>query len=536
MDPVSSELREAEAAIDSYYEANSLVFRQFGEASWYALAYYENLALAEFLGGAGQSIHEAFATTDYIINHIQYPLYWLHRSCPSGGSVPASLDDSLLQSAQDLAEIAHGYEPFVSAYTYASRGVVKLVIKGTRISLSSPFYSDSRYDAYDRLVRNKPLAPDQSKGNIVELIRKNLTVRESTFDYKLSRRFVEKCQRILEPMTGFFFELPNNWEFPRYSIREFRSVARFLTTRGHIHFIAHVEFAMKATHNRGILSSLMLVDIDQLKWEFARYAGVSFDVADALIEDLTYGSRGIRHPDPALQPLIPTSSNQFILMPYLLAYSNFERNLIVLMNRLPSERASYLDLVDHKENLMRDRAMEELTPSEFRFFTGRLPGRSELPDIDLALIKDDEKSVLLLELKWFIEPAEPREVLEKSEEIAKGLRQLELLAQVWRESPSLLIENLRIDSDYRILFAVASQNSIGDEHSQHPDFPVIRFDHLLDRINIEESLRLVIEWLAKRSYLPTEGVDYDVVDVVHKVGDWELEWVAIRSLATDPIA
>ena len=63
-----------------------------------------------------------------------------------------------------------------------------------------------------------------------------------------------------------------------------------------------------------------------------------------------------------------------------------------------------------------------------------------LPDVDLAIISDSEKMCLLLELKWFIDPAEAREIIEKSEEIEKGISQVLQLKQAFGNNHEPLIE------------------------------------------------------------------------------------------------
>jgi hypothetical protein len=70
--------------------------------------------------------------------------------------------------------------------------------------------------------------------------------------------------------------------------------------------------------------------------------------------------------------------------------------------------------------------------------------------IDLAVLDDDAKAGLILEIKWFNEPSEIREVIEKTEEIRKGIKQLgslkerieagdpTVLARLRRSGPALL--------------------------------------------------------------------------------------------------
>jgi len=76
-----------------------------------------------------------------------------------------------------------------------------------------------------------------------------------------------------------------------------------------------------------------------------------------------------------------------------------ERNLCVLLNSIPDEKQTYSVLVDQKEALMREQIAASPGCARYRSITGRIPRRSDLPDIDLALVDDTEKVALLLELK-----------------------------------------------------------------------------------------------------------------------------------------
>ena len=69
----------------------------------------------------------------------------------------------------------------------------------------------------------------------------------------------------------------------------------------------------------------------------------------SILDDLTYGNRGIKHPDPALQPLIKLNSDFYAIVPSIWMCSAAERNLTALLNKLPSEKEIYRKLVSEKE-------------------------------------------------------------------------------------------------------------------------------------------------------------------------------------------
>lgn len=249
-----------------------------------------------------------------------------------------------------------------------------------------------------------------------------------------------------------------------------------------------------------------------------------------MVSDLTYGSAQIDRPDPALQPLIRLNERQYALMPNLLLNSSMERNFTVLLNRFPSGRAAYSAIVEEKEAVMRERMIDAVQIPGIRHFYGKIPGVADLPDIDLALLDDSEKMCVLLELKWFIEPAEPREVIEKSEEIAKGITQLLKLSNALGQDAQPFLETLRVDANYEFAFAVVSENSVGLSFAQDPRIPVVRREHLLRKLNSLRSLKGVCTWLSGREYLPVEGRDYAIVEEIWTIGRWGIRWYGLKPL------
>ena len=179
---------------------------------------------------------------------------------------------------------------------------------------------------------------------------------------------------------------------------------------------------------------------------------------------------------------------------------------------------------------MRKGITTDLSDKGFRFVKGKI---TNLPDIDLAIISDSEKTCLLLELKWFIDPAEALEIINKSKEIKKGVSQVLKLKQAFRYNCQPLLDKLKIDSDYRLEGIVVSANWIGNAEVQSPEVPVIRTDHLIAKLKAADNLQSTIEWLKKRKYLPKEGEHFKIVRRTYTIGKWYLKWYRLKSLSQD---
>lgn len=213
-----------------------------------------------------------------------------------------------------------------------------------------------------------------------------------------------------------------------------------------------------------------------------------------------------------------------------------ERNLSVLLNRLPAERRAYAALSQGREARLRDRLIRELSGLGLRFWNGQISQWRGASDIDLAVISDSERQCLMLELKSFIAPAEPREIMDRSEEIRRGIQQVRDRMTMARDLPRPLHSVLGIDQSCRLAWAVSSENSIGAAYVQHPDVPVVNTGHLIAKLKRCRALPECCRWLESRGYLPVEGVHYKAADVEAKVGNWTLEWYSIEGLQDDYVA
>jgi hypothetical protein len=277
----------------------------------------------------------------------------------------------------------------------------------------------------------------------------------------------------------------------------------------------------------GIKDSVIIVPKDSLEFNMVKYTGVDFSKVTQFIENLTYGARGIKSPDPLTQPFIKINSTQYAISPCLITGNSIERNYTILINKIPEERKNYLNLVSLKEGILRRKIIEGMNSPNFRYFNGDVPALQKCPDIDLAIIFDQKKTVLFLELKWFIAPAETREVLEKGQEIQKGISQLLNIKDAFQKDPIPFFRSLNIDENYHPSFVLVSANFIGEGWDQNKDIPVIQVDHFLRKYKETLDLISLINWLNNRQYLPIENKDYRLERVISTIGEWNVAWNGI---------
>lgn len=531
-DRLTPELRRAEKEIDNHYRSNPLVNLPFARAAWALLAFGEEKMLKE-INPSSTSQYIAAATNN-LVNDLKVPMHWLYHDCGQGGQIPFEYNDEIFRASWDLFDLGTEYSRFVAAYTYASRGWIELELQGSTIQPTENLFNGIEYEAYNRLIKPNESREALSSVNFgkfpMEAIDLALKIHGDRFHCDPNPRMVADTVTAMSPIFDSAFSLPSEWRFSCYSLNDFRKVFEAIVALAIIRVTARQIAIGRGCGALGYADSIYVPTFGELLRRIVIYSGVSESKIQSIFDDLSYGNPDISSPDPALQPLIKLNSEVYAIMPHLWICSAAERNLTVLLNRLPSEKGIYSKLVGEKETLMRKRLTTCLSTKSFRLVEGRVPN---LPDVDLAVIDESEKTCLLLELKWFIYPAEAREIIEKSEEIRKGISQVRQLQNAFADNHQPLLKKLNIDSNYRIAGIVVSQNWIGHATAQSYDIPVIQADHLIAKLKDTKDLGSVIEWLKARKYLPEEGKHFKVHRIPATIGKWTLKWYGIEALIKD---
>ncbi len=529
-DNVSPELRKAEKEIDDYYKSNPLLKLPFASAAWYLLSSAEEYMLNEQMGGVSrvQDIHNL--CSDFI-TEIEHSMSWLYHAGEQNGQIPFVRDNDLYKASKDLFELSQKYDWFIFAFTSASgkERVLDLELQGTTIQPTGDFFASIEYEAYNILIdprESEEALPFLNREYFpINAIKEYLKIEGNRFHYTLEPKMVADMKTYLQPLFNRMFILPSCWEFSRYTLGEFRKVFEVICAIAHIHWKAHKMAVKQGVIHKGYVDSLYMMTYGKLIRTVARYSGMSPIEVQSVIDDLTYGKSGITSPVPALQPIIKLNHKHYAIVPNIWISSAAERNFISLVNRLPSEKGIYEKYVNEKEDLMKKRIKTQLSDSGFKTYSGNI---ANLTDIDLAIVSHSEKACLLLELKWFIAPTTAQERINKSKEIKDGIAQVLKLRQMALDNYEPLLKRLNIDSSYRLEGVVVSENWIGYGNVQLPEVPVIRANHLIEKLKTTDSLRSTMDWLKERKYLPEEGEHFTVSRPKTRIGNWCLKWYAIQ--------
>ncbi|WP_425085899.1 hypothetical protein PGT05_012485 [Yersinia enterocolitica] len=216
-------------------------------------------------------------------------------------------------------------------------------------------------------------------------------------------------------------DMPDEWVFPWGDINDFRLYYRALSSICIYHlYCLWINGCVRHLKGAGVEQRVLDIPEDQLVAIIKKMTNLSEDIILKTTQYLTYGFK-TKNPDPALQPLFKSPLGYFLPI-HLILSSNYERNALSLhlrVNRITFDKTSYLF-----EKRMTDSFVSEIN-SLFPFITNfHLPNKSG-GEIDVAILDEGSKTILLCELKWTLTPADQNEILQRQDESLRKISQAE---------------------------------------------------------------------------------------------------------------
>lgn len=525
---VSKEIEQIEKSIDSSFGDNRLKEEGYAQAVWTLLSVTEEFFFKILQTSSDEEMH---IFVDTMLNDLTHPLRVCHKdSQRDSKGIQFKFIDDHYKLAMDWLKSANDYNSFCTIFPLWHRGEIEILVDGNELKVSSIPSLKKEYEVYNRLVR-KEGKPEKSKRlsfpeTLKDLVLANTTHKKDGFKVNFNPRLVSQLVTSLSSHFSLRYSLPEDWKFHEFSLGEYRLIFTTLQSMLWAYLIARITFA-HSMPNLGYRSSVWVVENEELLARLKRYTSINIETIGKIVDLITFGSNGIREPDIAIQPLINLKNGFYALSPFIWLNTSPERNLCVLLNQIPEQQEIYSRLKNEKESLLKGEIKQFFSSSNLSFAEGELDGTN----LDIAIIDHSEKSCLCLELKWFIEPAEIREINKRTQELKTGVAQAKKLKALYELEDEKFTKNiLEIDSDYSFLVAVASQNWIGHSDAQDSDVPIIKLWPLMHKIKELGSLNKVIKWLSKKEYLPKKGIDFDIRLVDLSCGEWKAKWYGIKPL------
>lgn len=518
------DLEAVEQEIDAAFANNPLKRVPWTQSVWTLLSVIEdhhfNIMVVHPLPE-----QQASAYVDGLINAMTHPLRVLHAESPRS---PTDLAQKLVSAhygyASEWLNAAYDYNHFCSIFPLYRAKEINLTVNGDQIKPTDWSKTDLSYETYDRLVGKRDPETDVRAdiNAIVPFLTPRIHISDGRYAVDFTPDLLKALDRHIAPAFRGRHVLPDDWQFSRFSLAQYRMIFVSLQAMLVAWFVAR-QLVVSELPALAYESSVWTPSKDVLAAMLAASTGLSDQIVRNVLEYLTFGAVGVRHPDAAIQPLFDLGNGHYGIAPFLLIHVHAERNLSVLLNQVAADRKLYADVVIEKEHRLRSETILSLKAMGLNFKHGNVDGT----DIDLAIIDCAEKICLCIELKWFIEPAEIREVLLRSEELEKGVSQAKLLNALFVAKDARLFGLLGITDEYQFQAMVGSVTSVGRPGVQDPQIPITKLWHVVYKLKETRSLRMVVQWLRLRAYLPVRDRDFKVKVVLIRVGKWKSWWYGI---------
>ncbi|MFB3947131.1 hypothetical protein ACE1V3_09970 [Aeromonas veronii bv. sobria] len=523
------DIKEIENEIDIAFEDNNIKSLSYSQAIWEILSCLEEKHYQ--LLTSDISSYEQSAAVDNMINLITHPLRVCFKNCTRRNfALNSNYSKQNSNDACDWYSKAYDYNHFCSIFPLVHRKKLSLFIKEHEINTDKDLSNGVPYEAYNRFLYKTGESIDRQVHVDVEQIinaSQNYVFQLNgkiaiAWNAKLSKKIIH----IFNKSQSHRYHLPDTWKFTHFSLGEFKKVAVAITA---LSYTRSVFTTIKANTlpNYGYQSRVWVISKEELTKILVDALDFNEIKIKNILEYLTFGAKGIQYPDAATQPLFDLEDNNYAISPFLFINSDIERNICALLNQIVDDKQIYSRLVDEKQHVLYAEIKNELSSFGFRCESGKV----ENTDLDLAIIDDENKFVLTVELKWFIEPAEIREVIERAKEIEKGIKQAEKIKSLLTSNDfHIQKELLKIDDTYKHYSIVGSFNWAGPDWIQSKKIPVIKIGHLMELIRKNKNLHDISTDLNNRKYLPVLGDDYEVVHFKINSGNWYCDWYGLKSL------
>ncbi|HLP87328.1 MAG TPA: hypothetical protein VK184_01825 [Nostocaceae cyanobacterium] len=522
-------IEKAEQEIDSAFSSNKLKDIGYTQAIWTLLSVVEDHHLKiRVLDRLPDEQLQAY--TDSLINWLSYPLrICFKESVKNSKKLTKKLINDHYGLAQDWIEISKQYWNFCLMFSLWYRKKIQISVIDNELIPTDLTTLDIEYEAYNRLVKKSgdgsEIRIDLSKITTIVVDNTEFNNKHQTFTVKFNSNLASELIDLCKLVYSNRYNLPEEWQFSGFTISQFKAI--FITTQALslAWSIAREEAANRGMKGLAYSSSVWVVKKHELVSHISRYSKQPRNVVQNIYDKITFGNEGIRDPDIATQPLIDLYNGYYAISPFIWQNTDAERNLCVLLNQIESDKKIYSKLVENKESIIRD---EFITLAKSLNFDCKY-GSIESTDVDLAIIDRQKRLCLVMELKWFIEPAEIRECHDRSKELIKGVEQALKIKNAYENSNEKLIKNvLNIEPDYELMTIVVSKNWIGRFDVQNSEVPIIKSGHLMTKMESSKSLSETISWLKKRECLLKIGKDFDVRYVNIELGGWKSKWYGIK--------
>ncbi|NIK44293.1 hypothetical protein [Xanthomonas arboricola] len=351
---------------------------------------------------------------------------------------------------------------------------------------------------------------------VIDAIAASVTKSKGLLHYKYDANLAFELAQILPQQNHV---IPEDWMFEWGDRHSTSLLINSVSVRLLYHFIA-IHFGSKKLNHRGKghENLVLVIKLTSLIRDIKILSSLDDGIIKIFVDTLTYGS-GTKSPDPALQPFIPAGNNFFLIASNFWLSGHLERNLLSLQARRDSASFDSQSILFEREMLSRlDEKKNCILKKSMKDVTIRCGKSSE--QIDLLLWDDETQIVLICEMRAMLQPGDPREVLNRKNEVRRKVSQVQRKVQ-WAEKNIQSLENA-IGIEFTpecVIRGLVTIDGYGGAASNNPRINVIPFNLFLDAICHTPTLLDLLEWTDQLAWQPEEHQDYRLIETEQMLSD-----------------
>lgn len=311
---------------------------------------------------------------------------------------------------------------------------------------------------------------------------------------------------------------PREFVFPWGTAHETLALINALHVRCLYHLLAVQLTAKRHGLRGGAEDSLVLAlgEIDLVK-ELSYLADIGDEKISTFVRYLTYGYKS-KTPDPSLQPFIRTRNDKLLLGCAHIITSDCQRNILSLVARISTK--DFDRQSKHFESEMMNELISQMGTWPLKAANKVLSINGQKEEIDLVVIDPNSNTLLLLELRWMLQPGDPREVSNRYDVCEAKVIQLSRKISFVKNNLKEVVDRTFASKDLEVNFASWEVHGIvvikgfGGHVSSIPTIPVITSDILKIALSELHDGATLYKWVASLRWLPQEDVHFCVTSEV----------------------
>lgn len=518
-------LAKVEAALDQNYRSHQFPHPNRTIAIWYLLTVLEDNLRMLFVGTDDSKA----SLVDYLMDAYKYSARFaldrIRRECHDTSKValPTKVVPRVYVQTGGLLHAGTDYMAATRLCSAAHAKTLGLSEGPETIEVEfDPDDHDMRYstiellghmppDFIDHTTRLYHWARDEGlRPEIVEIIAQTTRVSGGKVAYKFHGY---PAVKLAESMEQYPFLVPDRWRFAWGGREETTLLLNALCIRCVYHWCAvHFGASFHGLKGDGQESLLYVTTAQQLATELREMCSLELPIIRKFIEYLTLG-HGVQAPDPALQPIVPLGEGRIAIPCLLFLSSNYERNLLTLQARIDAPT------FDGLSGLFEEVMVSGLLPLAKKRWPSTkenvtIRDGKEFEEIDLLVPDLESKTLLVCELRWMLQPGDPREVHNRKKVCREKVAQLERKMHWLKVRKAIALQTLGLNAedaaDWQYA-GVVSVDAFGGVLSPNTELPLLPNNIFKQGLEKASSLSEFVSWSKSLRWLPKEEEHFRIV-------------------------